>query len=104
MDLRCARFSGWLWAMVAVASCGFAAECRGCEAPAQAAQERTDTASAKHETRDVHSQHFLIHTDLSLGEADALLERMETMLRLFSAYWGRPTRGVIECYVVRNAR
>lgn len=102
MDLLRARFSGWLWAMVAVGSSGLAAECCGSDAPAQKASERTEAESAKPETRDVRSPHFLIHTDLSPGEASELVERMETMLRLISAYWGRPARGVIECYVVHN--
>ena len=48
------------------------------------------------------SQHFLVHTDLSLDEANLLVARLETLLRLTSTYWGRPMQGVIECYVVRD--
>jgi hypothetical protein len=52
--------------------------------------------------RDVHSRHFLIHTDLSLGEATGLIERLEAMLAPMAAYWGQPLKGTIECYVIRN--
>ncbi len=51
---------------------------------------------------DYQSQHFLIHTDLPPGEANELLERLETMLGLISDFWSRPPQGMIECYVVRD--
>jgi len=38
---------------------------------------------------DFRSQHFLVHTDVPPAEAKALLERLETMLKLISGYWGR---------------
>ena len=53
---------------------------------------------------DYTSPNFLVHTDLPTPEAKELLERLETMLKLISAYWGRPCRGVIECYVVRDLK
>ena len=51
---------------------------------------------------DYTSPNFLIHTDLSALEAKELLGRLETMLKLISAYWGKPLRGTIECYVVKD--
>lgn len=51
---------------------------------------------------DYRSQRFWLHTDLSAEEATELLERLETMCDLISAYWGRPSRDVIECYVVKD--
>ena len=52
--------------------------------------------------RDVHSRHFLIHTDLSPDEANDFVERLEAMLGKVSTYWGQPMHGAIECYVIRN--
>lgn len=51
---------------------------------------------------DFRSQHFLVHTDVPPAEAKALLERLETMLKLISGYWGREPSGIIECYIVRD--
>jgi len=51
---------------------------------------------------DFRSQNFLIHTDLAADDAKQLLERLETMLELISAYWGRPLSGLIEGYVVND--
>ncbi|MCP4783617.1 MAG: hypothetical protein GY903_15740 [Fuerstiella sp.] len=48
------------------------------------------------------SQNFLIHTDLARDDAEALLQKMETMLKIISRYWGAPNRKTIECYVVDN--
>lgn len=46
------------------------------------------------------STHFLLHTDQSPGDAELLLERLEKTLADSADYWGRETRGTIECYVV----
>lgn len=54
--------------------------------------------------RDVRSRNFLLHTDLNDEDADALLERLEEMLKLISAYWGRPNQKTIECYVVKDLK
>jgi hypothetical protein len=54
--------------------------------------------------RDFRSLHFLVHTDLAPKDAQELLKRLETMLRLISAYWGRPPSGVIEFWVVKDLR
>jgi hypothetical protein len=48
------------------------------------------------------STHFLVHTDLPPKEARELLGRLETMLALVSKYFGQPSAGVIECYVVKD--
>ena len=52
--------------------------------------------------RDVRSQHFLLHTDISDRQGQILLDKLETMIELVSRYYRRPSKGVIECYVVRN--
>ncbi|HEV3021152.1 MAG TPA: hypothetical protein VGX76_01745 [Pirellulales bacterium] len=51
---------------------------------------------------DFRSQNFFVHTDLAADDAKQLLERLETMLGLISAYWARESSGVIECYVVKD--
>lgn len=52
--------------------------------------------------RNYRSKNFIMHTDLPKKEAQDLLKRMETMLRLISRYWGAPCRKTIECYVVKD--
>lgn len=52
--------------------------------------------------RNYVSDNFLVHTDLPEADAQDLLERLETMLRLISAYWNRPNARTIEMYVVRD--
>ncbi|MBN2577531.1 MAG: hypothetical protein JXB10_00885 [Pirellulales bacterium] len=52
--------------------------------------------------RDFRSPHFLVHTDLEPEAARDLLKRLETMLKLIAAYWGRPPSGIIECWVVKD--
>jgi hypothetical protein len=51
---------------------------------------------------EYRSQHFFMHTDLTPAESKELLERLETMLGLISQYWGRPSRGIIEMYVIKD--
>jgi hypothetical protein len=58
-----------------------------------------DPGGAVHE---YHSKNFLLHTDLSEDEAKDLRKRLEAMLVLVSGYWGRPSRGVIECWVAKD--
>lgn len=53
---------------------------------------------------DYHSKHFLIHTDLSKEEAEKLLTRLEATLKSVAKYWGRRSRGVIECYVMKDLK
>ncbi|MBX3437957.1 MAG: hypothetical protein KF861_10735, partial [Planctomycetaceae bacterium] len=71
--------------------------CSAPRKPLPASQDRVDG-----NVRTVQSQNFQIHTDLSQEEAHQLSGRLETMLRLVAAYWGRPHRGVIEMYVVQD--
>lgn len=52
--------------------------------------------------RDVRSQHFLLHTDVSDRQGQILLDKLETMVGLISNYYRRRPRGIIECYVVRD--
>jgi hypothetical protein len=68
----------------------------------QAARAARDAEAATGKPTDYTSPHFLMHTDLSAAEAKELLTRLETMLGLISAYWGKPPSGVIECYVVKD--
>ncbi|MHB1036042.1 MAG: hypothetical protein ACYC35_16835 [Pirellulales bacterium] len=49
---------------------------------------------------DFRSAHFLIHTDLPPDDAKKLLDELETMLGLISNYWGSPSSGILECYLV----
>jgi hypothetical protein len=60
---------------------------------------RTHTAREVHKVR---SRNFLVHTDLPLDQANSLVAQLERMLDSIATYWGRPMRGVIECYVVRD--
>jgi hypothetical protein len=52
--------------------------------------------------RDFSSANFLVHTDLPEADANDLLNRLETMLKLISKYWGRPNKQTIEMFVVRD--
>jgi hypothetical protein len=66
--------------------------------------EKTSKEPPSVAPRDVRSQNFLLHTDLNDSDAKDLLERLETMLKLISRYWGQPNRKVIECYVVKDLK
>jgi len=50
------------------------------------------------------SRNFIVHTDMPAADAEDLLKRLETMLTLVSKYWGRPSQGTIEMYVVKELR
>ncbi len=102
MGLHRACCSGWLRATLAVGLVGLLAQCRPpqtqAETPGKSLRDEFTPPSA----RDVRSRNFLLHTDLSDREANDLVEELETELRQISTYWGRPMRGTIECYVVRD--
>ncbi len=70
---------------------------------AWAAQQDADTPRST-PPQDFTSQNFLLHTDLPRDEAQELLQQLETMLGLLAAYWGRPSSGTIEMYVVRDLK
>jgi hypothetical protein len=59
-----------------------------------------DQNSGARRPQDYRSRNFLIHTDLAKDDAEALLQKMEMMLKIISRYWGAPNRKTIECYVV----
>lgn len=59
-------------------------------------------SDAPAKVRDVRSRHFLLHTDISDRQGQQLLDKLETMIDLVSNYYRRPSRGLIECYVVRD--
>ncbi|PHS18472.1 MAG: hypothetical protein COA78_02275 [Blastopirellula sp.] len=52
--------------------------------------------------RDVRSQHFLLHTDISDRQAKILLDKLETMTSLVSSYYGKQPGALIECFVVKD--
>jgi hypothetical protein len=69
---------------------------------AQVQRGQVPCAQAACQVHDVRSPRFLVHTDLPLDQANRLVVRLERLLDLLAAYWGRPMRGAIECYVVRD--
>ncbi|MFP6764035.1 MAG: hypothetical protein VB858_10460 [Planctomycetaceae bacterium] len=52
--------------------------------------------------RIIRSRNFTLHTDLSDGAAEQLIERLEKMLKLISTYWGQRNRQTIEMFVVAD--
>jgi hypothetical protein len=52
--------------------------------------------------RNYTSDNFLLHTDLPEDDAQDLLKRLETMLKLISTYWAKPNARTIEMYVVKD--
>jgi len=50
------------------------------------------------------SPNFIVHSDVTPEAAKELLERLETMLTLVSAYWGQRNRKTIECFVVDDLK
>jgi hypothetical protein len=70
-------------------------------AHAQRRSRRSRTENAAPAGPQVYkSRNFHVMTDLSRDESRELLERLETMLRLVSAYFGRPNPRPIEMYVI----
>ena len=60
-------------------------------------------AEANRRSISVHSsRNFQLMTDLPSEEADELLGRLERMLQLVSAYWGRPNRKTIRMFVIND--
>lgn len=51
---------------------------------------------------EYRSKNFELHTDLPEIEAKQLLDRLETMLRIISRYWGAPSRKTIRLYVAKD--
>lgn len=102
MTLRLARNPGWLRAAITVVFLGLLPACQARQAEAQAMKMPPGLDKPPRGFSDVRSEHFLLHTDLAHDDADRLVERLETLLARMSKYWGRPLRGVIECYVAKN--
>lgn len=102
MDSGRTRRGGWAYVVVAGGLLGCFVEHRADAVQAQTRKRQVPAEAVACRARDVRSPHFLVHTDLSLDEANRLVARLETLLRLISTYWGRPMQGVIECYVVRD--
>ena len=53
------------------------------------------------EPRTVRSANFILNTDVSEKSATILLEKLERMYGLITAYFGNRPRQPIECYVIR---
>lgn len=51
---------------------------------------------------EVRSRNFLLRTDLSERHDAILLDKLETMLDIVSAWFGQPVRQPIECVIVSN--
>ncbi|MBL8851493.1 MAG: hypothetical protein JNG89_17550 [Planctomycetaceae bacterium] len=60
---------------------------------------RTAPADTPPEPRLYTSRNFKVMTDLPPNEAEELLQRLETMIKLVSAYFGRPNVQPIEMFV-----
>jgi len=54
--------------------------------------------------RTVRSKHFLLRTDISLRQEKILIEKLERMVTLLSAYFGRRPTGLVQGYVVRDLK
>ncbi|MFP6767153.1 MAG: hypothetical protein VB859_03215, partial [Planctomycetaceae bacterium] len=59
---------------------------------------------ANGEITSYRSRNFVVHTDDEPAKARALLKRLERMLGIIAAYWKRPNRQTIECYVVKDLK
>ncbi|MEX0728433.1 MAG: hypothetical protein WD065_19330 [Planctomycetaceae bacterium] len=68
----------------------------------QSQKKKANKSAEEGTPRDFQSPHFIVHTDLAAEDAEDLLKRLETMVKLLSGYWGRPCRQTIECYVVKD--
>ncbi len=56
------------------------------------------------EPRELHSDHFVLFTDVSDRSGQILLAKLETMFELIGGYYSARPNSVIECYVVRDLR
>lgn len=72
------------------------------QAQSRTRQRAADTAPAAPAPRLYKSPNFHVMTDLPPEDADALLKRLETMLKLVSAYFGRRNPRPIEMYVIND--
>ncbi|MHB0954864.1 MAG: hypothetical protein ACYC6N_04230 [Pirellulaceae bacterium] len=69
-----------------------------CGLPLSAGEQNAATG----DRQSYRSENFDVYTDLSAEQAGQLLTRLETTLRNVSEYWKRPSKGMIQCYVVQN--
>lgn len=65
---------------------------------------QTSESPSEQGPQTYRSRNFIVHSDVSPEDAKELLERLETMLSLISAYWGQPNRKTIECFVVDDLK
>lgn len=52
--------------------------------------------------REIRSRHFLLRTDISDRQAQILLDKLETMVTLLSAYFGQQPTALVQGFVVRD--
>lgn len=52
--------------------------------------------------RPIRSQHFMFQSDISERQAAILLDKLETMVTLLSAYFGSAPRGMVEGFIVHD--
>ncbi|MEX2287560.1 MAG: hypothetical protein WD648_10760 [Planctomycetaceae bacterium] len=94
------RFWITLILVVLLATVSTEAQSKSRDAKAKAKPSKSAAKSKESGPAEYRSKHFLVHTDLPPDDARELLKKLETMIALISRYWGRPSGGVIECYVV----
>lgn len=103
MVLRCRRFYFVVGAMlISCASLGAQAPSSGSTSGSKSAAN--PQAKSTGTVADYRSKNYFLHTDLEKVEAEKLLVRLETMLRLISTYWGKPQNGIVELYVAKDIR
>jgi hypothetical protein len=88
----------------ALASALFGGRVESTVAQTSATAAKAGASAAPTAPTDYRSQHFLLHTDLSVAEAKDLLNRLEYMLGIISTYWAKPPQGILECYVVKDLK
>ncbi len=54
------------------------------------------------EVRQIRTANFLLHTDLSLDDAQPYLARMERTIDFAADYWRRSPHAPIECYLIHD--
>ncbi|MGE0608041.1 MAG: hypothetical protein AB7O62_13185 [Pirellulales bacterium] len=71
---------------------------------AQSSKKKPAEEESAGAPRDYSSPNFVLHTDMSAEEAKELLTRLETMIKLISAYFGQRLPHPIECYVAKDLK
>jgi len=91
MKSSCYLFS-WIVSLACSPSCLFLL--------AEAQEQAPSTTPVARPILEYKSNHLHVRTDLEQDEAEALYARLEKTVQFAARYWGRDSRGQIECYVV----